>query len=210
MGPDNIGFVLIGLIVLWLVWRSRQRARSPQAQLERSELQAARAEALAELPDGWELTNADRERFGAGTDAVVAYGAVATAPDGGAVLGLALSEPEALRAAAAAARGEVPLTDAWAPPVADITTATADVPPDTDGRLPLGWTLIALDHESFSASRGSVSTYGALAVGAHGQRALAVARDRSTALERLVDRIEGRLQVSDIGALPLIEPIHER
>ena len=205
MEPDNIGFVLVGLVILWLVWRSRQRARSPEAQLERSELQAARAEALAGLPDGWDLTNADRERYGAGTDAVVAYGAVATAPDGRAVLGLGLSEAEALRAAVGAARGEVPLADAWAPPVEDLTTATADVP-EADVRLPLGWTLIALDHESFFASRGSVSTYGALAVGTHGQRALAVARDKATALERLVDRIENRLQVSDIGALALIEP----
>jgi hypothetical protein len=206
MGPDNIGFILIGLVILWIVWRSRLRSRTPEAQLEQSERQAARAEALADLPDGWELGHGDRERFGAGSDGVAVYGAVATGPEGAGVLGLGLSEPDALRAAVRGVRGEVPLSDAWAPPVADLTTATSDVAPDVDVQLPMGWTLVVCDHERFSATRGSVSTYGALALGPGGRRALAVALDRATASERLVDRIEGRLAVSDSGAIRCYNP----
>lgn len=201
MELNNIVLVLVGLAILWFIWKSRLKSRTPEAQYEAAELQSATDEALAGLPDGWNLSAPDRERFGAGSDGVVVYGVVATGPDGRGVLGLALSKAEALRAAADAARGDLPLTDAWAPPVSDLTSATADTPPDAEARLPMGWTLIALDHERFSMVGDPVSTYGAMAVGPGGQRALAVARDRATALERLVGRIGGRLPISDVGGL---------
>ena len=203
MELNNIIVVLVGLAILWFVWKSRLKSRSPEARYEAAELEAAREDALAALPAGWDLMKPDRERFGGGTDGVAVFGAAASDPDGRGVLGLGLSQPESLRALAAAARGDTPLADAWAPPVSDLSAATANAPANNDVALPMGWTLIAVDRESFWTRHEPVSAYGALAVGPGGRRALAVALDRATALERLVDRIEGRLPVTDTAGFGL-------
>lgn len=203
MELNNIVLILVGLAILWFIWKSKQKSRTPEAQYQAAELDAARQEALAALPDGWELMKADRERFGSGTDGVAVFGTTAADPDGRGVLGLGLSQLESMRALAAAARGDTPLTDAWAPPVADLTTATADAPANDDVALPRGWTLIAVDGESFWTRDVPVTAYGALAVGPGGQRVLVVALDRAVALERLVDRVEGRLEESDTAGFGL-------
>lgn len=108
MDANNIVVIVVGLVILWMVWKARQKARTPEAQYEAAELKAAREDALAGLPDGWVLSHPDRERFGAGTDGVAVYGVVATGPGGERLLGLALSKREALHAAAAAVQGRRP------------------------------------------------------------------------------------------------------
>lgn len=203
MDPNNIVLIVVGLVILWVVWKSRQKSRTPEAPYAAAELTAAKQDALAALPEGWVLSHPDRERFGSGTDGVAVCGVVTTGPDGQGVLGLALSKPAALRTAAAAVRGEMPLTDAWAPPVSDLSTGTVSAPAHGDAALPIGWSLIDVDRESFSTEWEPVSAYGALAIGPGGRRALAVAQDRATALDRLVDLIEGRLAVTDTCALQL-------
>lgn len=203
MELNNIILVLVGLAILWFIWKSRLRSRTPEAQYEVAELDAAREDAQAALPAGWDLMKPDRERFGSGTDGVVVFGSAACDADGRGILGLGLSQPESLRALAAAARGDAPLADAWAPPVSDLVAATADAPANSDAALPMGWTLVAVDRESFWTRHEPVSAFGALAVGPGGQRALAVALDRAVALERLVDRIEGRLPVTDTAGFAL-------
>ena len=200
---DNIGIVVVGLVILWVVWRARRRARSPEAQQAAAEREAARAEATAGLPDGWSVSRPDRERYGAGRDGIDAYAVVAEAAGGERLVGVALTEAGAYRTAVAAVRGEIEETDAWSPPVSDLATATVNATADADITLPLGWTLVGVDYESYLSGGHSIPTYGALAIGPGGQRALAVTRDKSTAPHRLIDRIEGRLQVSDGWAFRL-------
>lgn len=200
---DNIGFVVVGLVILWLVLRSRRRARSPEGLHAAAQRDLERQEAMEGLPDGWSIFDADRERYGVGSGGVEAYGVVATGPAGERAVGLALTKTGAYEMAKRAIRGDVEETDAWAPPVADLATASVNANAHADVAMPMGWTLVMVDHESFSGGGPEVSTYGALAIGPGGQRALAVARDKPTAAQRLVDRIEGRLQVSDGWAVRL-------
>lgn len=200
---DNIGFIVVGLVILWLVWRSRQRARSPEGLHAAAQRDIERQEAVAGLPEGWSISHADRERYGTGRDGIEAYGVVATGPAGERVVGLALTKTGAYEMAKDAARGEIDEADAWAPPVADLATASVNATASAEVAMPIGWTLVMVDHESFSGDGPKVSTYGALALGPGGQRALAVTRDEATAVQRLVDRIEGRLQERDSWAFRL-------
>jgi hypothetical protein len=198
---DNTLVIAAGaLLILWLAWRARRKARSPESQTAAAE----RDSATASLPPGWSVTPPDRERYGASRDAIEAYAVVASGPAGQRVAGIALSEAGAYGTVIAAVRGEISEADAWAPPVDDLTTASVDVNATSDVALPLGWTLVMVDHERFSPGDGpAVSTYGALAIGPRGERALAVTVDRATAVHRLVDRISGRLPVNEGWALRL-------
>ena len=191
--------VILGLIA-WRIFKARQAARTPEALARKAEVEAAKQEATAAMPAGWTVADADRERYGAGQEALVAYGAVATGPGGEHVVGIGLTQVEAYRTVARALRGDVEEAGAWAPPIPPLTAAPTLTGEPAPVALPAGWTLQAVDRESYFAAEGSVQTYGAIAFRAGGERAIAVARERQDAIDGLIDRIEGRLEVSDTWA----------
>ena len=199
---------LFVLLILWAVWGASRRSRTPEARAADAAAAAAKRDADAALPAGWSLSEADRERYGAGAHGVNAYGTVAQGPGGERFVAIALSKAEAYRAALRAVRGELSAAQAWAAPVPALPAgAKADpsVDPDEDIEVPLpaDWTLLAVDYESYYTGEQSLPTYGAMAVGPGGKRALAVTRDRDRAVASLVDCIEGRLRVTDAWAFQL-------
>lgn len=193
-----LALIAAAVIRGWLV------SRTPEARARAAEKEAERNRAVAALPSGWTLTTPDRERYGAGKEGLDAYGVVAVGPNGERVIGIALSEADAYRTALRGLQGELDRSDAWAPSIPPLAGPAKDLShaPD-DVTLPSGWTMVSVDLESYYTDGQSVDTYGGLAVGPGGERALAVTLDKSLAVPRLIDVIEGRLQVSDGWAFHL-------
>lgn len=193
--------VLTGVVVVLIaaaVIRGWMESRTPEARARAAEKEAERARAVAALPAGWSLTTPDRERYGAGKEGLNAYGVVAVGPNGERVIGIALSEADAYRTALRGLQGDLDTQDAWAPeipPLSGPPKNLSDAPDDVT--LPTGWTMVSVDYESYYIDGQSLATYGGLAVGPGGERALAVTLDESLAVPRLIDVIEGRLEVSD-------------
>ena len=69
------------------------------------------------LPEGWQLYEADLERFRLPGRKLETYGVSAVGPGGEAVLVLGVGEAGAYRQLTRKLRGELEITDAWAPPL---------------------------------------------------------------------------------------------
>ena len=91
-------------------WRQGEEERDP-------ELEAARADAEAALPDGWQLVGTDRESFSWLEPNVTVHGALASGPGSQHAVALALTEAEAYRQLARRLRDELEVSDGWAPPL---------------------------------------------------------------------------------------------
>lgn len=202
---DNLGVVLVGALVLWLVIRGRRASRTPEARARAAEIAAAREDAIASIPDGWSVTDPDRERYGTGAEGLAAYGIVASGPGGRRLAALALSKAAAYQTVIKAINGDHPEADAWAPPIPPAAAHARRPAEADDGMLPSGWVLQGVDREDYRSDGAPLLTYGALAVGPGGERALVVARDKDEAVRRLVDRLEGRLEVTESWVFRLDE-----
>jgi hypothetical protein len=77
----------------------------------------ARGEAEEQLPDGWRIVEADHENFSAGDHSVSVWGAFAEGPGGEMKVAVALTQAEAYRQLASALRGDLDVSDGWAPPL---------------------------------------------------------------------------------------------
>lgn len=203
----NFPTVLIGLVVAIIaaaIIRGWLESRTPEARARVAEREAERARAVAALPPGWSLTTPDRERYGAGKEGLDAYGVVAVGPNGERIIGISLSEADAYRTVLRGVQGDLDDSDAWAPPIPPIAGPPKDLSDAPENvTLPVGWTMVSVDYESYYTDGQSLPTYGGLAVGPGGERALAVTLDESLAVPRLIDVIEGRLQVTDGWAFRL-------
>ena len=184
--------IVVGMVLGW------QAGRRPEARMRAAQEEAERQDANAALPAGWSVSDPDRERYGAGKDGIDAWAALATGPGGQKIVGVALSKAGAYEVVLRGVRGEIPETDAWAPRILG-GSFEAQTPHNTEGRpeLPAGWTWQSVDYENYRTGGESVPTYGALAVDAGGQRALAVARNEDLAAQRLIDLLEGRLEETE-------------
>jgi hypothetical protein len=77
----------------------------------------ARTEAEQELPSGWKIVEADHENFSAGDQSLSVWGAFAEGPGGEVAVGVALTQAEAYRQLARRLRGDLDVSDGWAPPL---------------------------------------------------------------------------------------------
>lgn len=84
---------------------------------EEAEIEAARQEAAAALPTGWELGRSDNERYNTPGLKLDTASAAASGPGGEVVMAIALSEAAAWRLLARRLRGEVQESDGWIPPI---------------------------------------------------------------------------------------------
>jgi hypothetical protein len=84
---------------------------------EEPEVREALDELIRTLPEGWQLYEADRERFRLPGRKLETYGVSAVGPGGEAVLVLGVGEAGAYRQLTRRLRGELEITDAWAPPL---------------------------------------------------------------------------------------------
>jgi hypothetical protein len=103
----------------WAPPRIRRRENMPRgswplAEPESRQEAAARAEALALLPEGTDLMNVDSESFGR----IPVYAVVVHTPDDLGTAGVGLNRADAWRALAGRLRGELSESAVWLPPVA--------------------------------------------------------------------------------------------
>jgi hypothetical protein len=99
-------------------WRRESR---PSA--EDVELALASEEAEAALPEGWRLGDTDREHYMTGEHGFNSWAAFAAGPAGEVVAAVALTESEALHQLARRLRGELEVTDGWAPPLTGVDSS---------------------------------------------------------------------------------------
>lgn len=81
------------------------------------EVREALDELVRALPEGWQLYEADRERFRLPGRKLETFGVSAVGPGGEAALAVGVGEAGAYRQLARRLRGELEVTDAWAPPL---------------------------------------------------------------------------------------------
>jgi hypothetical protein len=110
-----LGFVagpvaLFGLLALIGRRGARTEARSP-------DVATAREEAEQELPSGWKVVEADYENFSAGDHSLGVWGAFAEGPGGEVKVAVAVTQAEAYRQLARVLRGDLDVSDGWAPPL---------------------------------------------------------------------------------------------
>lgn len=72
-------------------------------------------EAEAALPQGWVLYETDREKYSVGGAKVAAWAVSAVGPSGEAAMALGIGEANAIRQLARVLRGELAISEAWAP-----------------------------------------------------------------------------------------------
>jgi hypothetical protein len=94
--------------------------KESQPSAEDAELELAREEAQAALPEGWRLGDTDREHYMADEHGFNSWAAFATGPDGEVAAAVALTEAESLRQLARRLRGELEVTDGWSPPLTGV------------------------------------------------------------------------------------------
>ena len=85
------------------------------------EVVAAKEEADAALPSGWELFNSDRERYFFPGGYLETWAVVASGSDGDAELVMGVGEAGGLRQLARRMRGELEIAEAWAAPMEHFT-----------------------------------------------------------------------------------------
>jgi hypothetical protein len=106
------GPVLVFALLAFLGRRgSRAEARAPDVSL-------ARGEAEEELPEGWKIVEADFENFSAGDHSMDVWGAFAEGPGGELAVAVAGTQAEAYRQLARRLRGDLEVSEGWAPPIA--------------------------------------------------------------------------------------------
>jgi hypothetical protein len=98
-------------------WRreSQQLAKDVDVDLD-----LARAEAESALPEGWRLDDSDREHYQTGEHGFNSWAAFAAGPGGEVVAAVALTEAESWRQLARRLRGDLEVTEGWAPPLTDV------------------------------------------------------------------------------------------
>ena len=78
-------------------------------------VQAALHEAEAALPPGWALCETDREKYSVGGAKLAAWAVSAIGPTGEAVMAMGIGEANAILQLARALRGDLAVSEAWAP-----------------------------------------------------------------------------------------------
>ena len=96
-------------------WSKEKPSSAEDVQLE-----LAREEAQAALPEGWRLGETDREHYMTGDHAFNSWAAFAAGPGGEVAAAVALTEAESLRQLARRLRGELEVTDGWSPPLSSV------------------------------------------------------------------------------------------
>ncbi len=182
------------------------------------EIEVAQREATAALPDGWELDNPDSERFRLPGGSLQTYGLTASGPGDEAVLVVAVGKANAYRQVVRRLRGELAVSEAWAPPVPPLPPEPVDAdylgPYSDDAEvkqaldeltqaLPDGWALYEADRERFRLPGRKVETFGVSAIGPGGQAAFVLAVGEANAYRHLKRRLRGELQVADAWAPPV-------
>jgi hypothetical protein len=79
------------------------------------EVRQAIQEAESALPQGWILYETDREKYSVGGGNVAAWAASAVGPTGEAAMAMGIDEANAIRQLARVLRGELAVSEAWAP-----------------------------------------------------------------------------------------------
>jgi hypothetical protein len=103
-------FLFFGMLAL--IGRRGMRAESLGPAVSQ-----ARSEVEQELPSGWRIVECDRERFSAGDHSMDVWGAFAEGPGGEVAVAVALTQAEAYRQLARRLRGDLDVSDGWAPPL---------------------------------------------------------------------------------------------
>ena len=181
---------------------------------------AARAEAKAALPPGWTLQRADEELWSAPGGGLSTWGASAIGPAREVQMALALTHAEAYRALGRRLRGELQVTEAWAPPVPPGKRGVVsrllfgggdepyDDPADEVARqellatLPPGWRFDRTNSETHGVPGAKMTPHCAIAAGPDGEVAMAISLDRRSALRHLARRLRGELEVTEAWAPP--------
>ena len=197
-------------------WR---RTPDPAKELEKAEIAAARAEAEAELPSGWRIEYSDLESFRAPNGRLKTYGILAMGPADERMLAVGVGEGSAYRQLTRHLRGELAVTEAWAPPLdqASGKPGKADFrkysenDPDADAALaeleaglPSGWTLFRIDRERYMLLGSQLETFGVAASSTGGDAALAVALTEADAYRQLLRHLRGELEISDGWVPPIV------
>ena len=196
-------------------WR---RTPDPAKELEKAEIAAARAEAEAELPPGWRIEYSDYESFMVPTGSLATYGILAMGPTDERMLAVGVGEANAYRQLIRHLRGELPVAEAWAPPLDQVGgkpwkakfRKRSENDPDADAALaeleaglPGGWTLYYIDRERYMLRGGQLETFGVSASSTGGEAAVAIALSEADAYRQLLRHLRGELEISDGWAVPL-------
>lgn len=182
------------------------------------ELDAARAEAEAALPPGWQIHRSDLESFRVPTGVVETYGICAVGPGDESALVVAVGEANAYRHFARHVRGELDVADGWAVPLAAVAPrrplrVSVSVEVDDEAAvaarleleeaLPPGWVVYDVDRERYSFPLHYLETYAVAVGGPAGESELVVAVGKAGALRQMARRLRGELDVADAWAPPM-------
>ena len=192
-------------------WRRKPKEVDPQ-------LEAARAEAEASLPPGWQIYRSDRERFSVPQGRVTTYAISAVGPTDERALVIAVGEPNAYRQLARLMRGELEPSEAWSVPLDDFEVTKSyghfdlikDEDPNViaakrelDASVPSGWELYDTDREDYRFPSGSVDTCAASAVSVSGDVHLVMGLGEAGAFLHLARALRGELEITEAWAVPV-------
>ena len=182
-------------------------------------IEAARAEAEAALPPGWEIRRSDLETFRIPTGRIYTYGICAAGPGPhDQALVIAVGEANAYRYFARFMRGEFEPAEGWAVPLEDVDPKKShgsfhvrnEEDPDVvaaqaelDAALPAGWELYDNDRERYFFPGGYLKTYAVAAGGPSGEAALVMGLGEAGGYRQLSRRLRGELEITDSWAPPM-------
>ncbi len=196
-------------------WR---RKPDPARELEKAELEAARAEAEAALAPGWRLEYSDPEWFTVPDGILKTYGILAMGPADERLLAVGVGEVNGYRQLVRHLRGELPVAEGWAPPLDVVTPKRRQAnfhiygESDLEARaalteleagLPSGWNLFSIDRERYMLRGAQLETFGVAASSSTGEAAMAVALTEADAYCQLLRRFRGELEMSEGWVPPL-------
>ena len=187
---------------------------------EESGVPAARTEAYRALAPEWQLQKADDDGWNVPGGWIRTWAASAIGPGREVQMAIALGHAEAYRALARRLRGELPVTEAWAPPVppgkrgllgrllyADRGEPHED--PEVEAArqevlaaLPPGWRFDGTSSDTHGVPGAKLTPHAAVAAGPDGEVAMAMSLDEPSALRHLARRLRGELEVTDAWAPP--------
>jgi hypothetical protein len=182
------------------------------------DVEAARAEAEAALPSGWEIYRSDREKLRVPGGRVVTYAISASGPSDETALVVAVGEANAFRQFAKLMRGELTAAEGWSVPLTTIDpkppkgvsivldeddSAVTTAKRELDAALPQGWTLFDVDRERYSFPDAYLEAVAVAVQGAAGEEELVMGIGEAGALRQMARRLRGELEETEAWVAPM-------
>ena len=179
------------------------------------EEEAARAQAEAVLPGGWQIHRVDLETFSVPRGRVETYGICASGPPGENTLVIAVGKLNAYRQFVRYMNGDFEAAEGWAVPIPPLEGRARDsyfsvrhrddpeviaAKEEVDDALPTGWELFYSDRERYFFPGGYLETWAVSARGPAEEGELVMGLGEAGGLRQMARRLRGELETAEAWA----------